>query len=166
MRKVNLLVYILFLSTCALAQTDTPQPQIIVRTLTLGISTTVVPLDEQQRIIHEVQFHEYAPKAVEEIAQRVQYGFQTLGFFKARADTPAVKVVSETSQQEIIDVAFSVAPGDRFRLDTITFTGQKASTAAQLRLQFPPCRWRYLQRRTDPAGLGRIAESLREQGIH
>ncbi len=137
MHKINLLLFLLLFGASAVAQKATPQPEIKVRTLTLGISPTVVPLDEQQQIIHEVQVHEYEPKTVEEIAHRVQYGFQTLGFFEARAGAPVVKVVSETPQQEIIDVAFSVNPGDRFRLDTITFTGQKAFTAGQLRLQFP-----------------------------
>ena len=128
MWKSNLLLCVFFFSTCAVAQTDTPQPQILVRSLTLGIAPTVIPLQEQQRIIHEGQVHQHASTNVEDIAQRVQYGFQTLGFFKAHAYAPEVKVVSETSQQEIIDVAFSVDPGDRYRLNTITFTGQKAFT--------------------------------------
>lgn len=137
MHRVSLFLCILLISACAVAQADKPQPEVVVRTLTLGVSPTVVSLDEQQQIIQDIQSCKYASDKVDEFAERVQYGFQTLGFFKARAEAPAVKLVSQTPQQEIIDLAFSVDPGDRYRLNTITFTRQKAFTDAELRPQFP-----------------------------
>lgn len=137
MHRVSLFLCILLISACAVAQADKPQPEVVVRTLTLGVSPTVVSLDEQQQIIQDIQSCKYASDKVDEFAERVRYGFQTLGFFKARAEGPAVKLVSQTPQQEIIDLAFSVDPGDRYRLNTITFTRQRAFTDAELRPQFP-----------------------------
>ena len=125
MRNVNLLLCILLISACAAAQTASPEPEITVRNLTLNTSPDVLPADTQQQIIQSVRGHTYKRSYLEEITQRVRFGLQTYGYFQAKVSDPSITVVTETPQQEVVDITLAVNEGQRYRLKDISFTGEK-----------------------------------------
>jgi outer membrane translocation and assembly module TamA len=136
MRKINLLLCILLISACTGAQTATPDPDITVRRLTLSSLANRLPLDAQQQIVQDIRSRIYKHAYLEEIAERVRYACQVRGFFKADVGRPSVTVVSQTPQKEIVDIAFSVNEGEQYRLKDISFTGEKAFSAEELRAEF------------------------------
>jgi outer membrane translocation and assembly module TamA len=136
MRNVNLLLCIFLVSASAAAQTATPEPEITVRNLTLDTSPGVLPADTQQQIIRSVQGQTYKHSYLVEITQRVRFGLQTYGYFQAKVSDPSITVVTETPQQEVVDITLAVTEGQQFRLKDILFTGEKAFPAEQLRVQF------------------------------
>lgn len=136
MRNVNLLLCILLISACAAAQTASPEPEITVRNLTLNTSPDVLPADTQQQIIQSVRGHTYKRSYLEEITQRVRFGLQTYGYFQAKVSDPSITVVTETPQQEVVDITLAVNEGQRYRLKDISFTGEKVFSSDELRAQF------------------------------
>lgn len=136
MRNVNLLLCILLISACAAAQTASPEPEITVRNLTLNTSPDVLPADTQQQIIQSVRGHTYKRSYLEEITQRVRFGLQTYGYFQAKVSDPSITVVTETPQQEVVDITLAVNEGQRYRLKDISFTGGKVFSSDELRAQF------------------------------
>lgn len=137
MRSVNLLLYILLISACAGAQTATREPEITVRNLALNTSPDVLPVDAQQHIIWSIQGRTYKLDYLQEIANRVRYGFQMYGYFQAEVERLSSTVVTETPQREIVDIALSVNQAEQYRLKDISFTGEKVFSIDGLRAQFP-----------------------------
>lgn len=136
MRNVNLLLCILLLGAYAVAQADTPQPEITVHNLTLNTSSNGLPSSDQQQTIQDILGRKYASDVADEITERVLYGIQMRGFFKAQASRPSVTVISETPQQKVVDMALSVNLGEQYRLKAISFTHERVLTDSELRAQF------------------------------
>lgn len=136
MRRTTLLLCLFLFTTCCGAQTAPAEPEITVRTLRLNASPEALPSNIQQQIIHNIQGRVYKHAYPEEIAERVRYGLQTHGYFQAKVSDPSIAVVTETPQQEIIDITLSVNQGEQYRLKEISFTGEKAFPAEQLRAEF------------------------------
>ena len=133
----RILVCLLLVGVCAAAQTATSAPDITVRRLTLTTVTDRLPLDARQQIIRDIQSRTYKhANSEEEIAERVRYACQVHGFFKAVMGRPSVTVLSETPQQEIVDISLAVNEGEQYRLKDISFTGEKAFSAEELRAEF------------------------------
>jgi outer membrane translocation and assembly module TamA len=136
-REVKFLLCVLFLSACAAAQTATPGRAITVRRLTLQSVDNRLPLQDQQQTIQAIQSRTYqgdnAENVLAEIAMRARYGLQRRGFFKAEVVRPSFTVVSETAGDEIVDISLSVNEGEQYRLKEVTFAGEKAISAADLR---------------------------------
>jgi len=137
MRNINLLLCILLISACSGAQTASPDPDITVRTVTLTTLTNRLPLDARQQIIQDIQSRTYKhANSEEEIAERVRYACQVRGFFKAVVGRPSVTVVGGTPQEAVVDISLAVSEGEQYRLKDISFTGEKAFSAEELRAEF------------------------------
>ena len=149
MQKVFLIICMVFLCFCALAQADpaacpvrdgdqwSPDltPKAFVRKLILrnpGFS-----LAAQQRIALEIKSHTYWCDNFDEIAERVRQAYQERGYFKALIGSPMVRVIQGDTRRKLIDVTISVDKGQLYRLKDISFTRITVFPEAELRRQFP-----------------------------
>jgi outer membrane protein assembly factor BamA len=109
---------------------------IVVRNFTLVPSDKLSP-EGEQFVVQEIKSHNYKSTNPNEIAERVRYGFQRLGYFKVVAHDPALTVVSRDNGSEVADVSVKVDVGQIYRLKTIAFTGVNDTNPSELRSQFP-----------------------------
>jgi outer membrane protein insertion porin family len=96
-----------------------------------------LPPTDQQRIIRNVRQHVKDKSEIDEVGERVRYGFQRDGFFHVFVQDPTVRVVARNGDQETVDLVMDVQEGEQYRLKDIQFTGSNEFPAAAMRAQFP-----------------------------
>lgn len=89
----------------------------------------------------------YDATKLQEDAERVRYAYQTQGFYKAVVEDPKTQIRDTGGGFRIwpfggsgkrVDITMPVEEGERYRLGSISFSGQKAITNVKaLRAQFP-----------------------------
>jgi outer membrane protein assembly factor BamA len=109
---------------------------IVVRNFTLVPSDKLSP-ESEQFVVQQIKSHDYKSTNPDEIAERVRYGFQRLGYFKVVAHDPVLTVVSRDNGSEVADVSVKVDVGQIYRLQNIAFTGASGINPSELRSQFP-----------------------------
>ena len=62
--------------------------------------------------------------------------FQLHGYFKADLSDPEIRIVEINPQREVIDLILDVNPGDKYRLNSISFQNEAAFPVDTLRHQF------------------------------
>jgi len=114
----------------------------IIHKLSLSNVHAITPA-EQQRIARDVLrgtangFHQNESEFFDEIAERIRWEFQSLGYFKVLVNQPVVRVLGKNGERKIVDVDVSVNEGEQYRLKEIRFTPNSQSSAAELRAAFP-----------------------------
>jgi len=98
---------------------------------------TQISAAEQRQIASEVESYRVSANPIDGLSERARYAFQKRGYFKAWVAPPTVTVVSSGSPGETVDVAVAVNPGGQYRLKEISFSGNRAFTASELRQIFP-----------------------------
>ena len=109
--------------------------QVIIRRLTLT-GGQMVSATDQRRLIQEIKSREYDSNDLNEIAERVRFAFQKLGYFKVSVQAPSVTALQPDGSRQIVDVNVTVSEGERYRLKDIRFKASTLFPAAQLRAQF------------------------------
>lgn len=109
------------------------QPSVIaVRELHL-VNITRATVDEQQQIANSLK-----GVCVSEIGEHIRDQFQQRGFFKAEVLDVDVSGLDRSASPPTVAVTASVAEGDRYRLASIRFTGNKViSNTVALRKLIP-----------------------------
>jgi len=136
MHKLAAIIAILLLTTCIAAQSALPKADVTVDSVDFT-GPTKLSQAEQQQIADDVIDHQYQRSNLKEIKERVLYGLQTRGYFKAQVGEPEVKVLTQGKRREIVAVTISVNEGERYRLKDITLQNARAFSPAELRQQFP-----------------------------
>ena len=113
-----------------------PVPQISVRSLTIDCAGCQLAQQDQQQIIEAVKSHTYRPDSLNEIAQRVRYGFQSRGYFKVVVSEPSIALLGRGAADEEANVTVSVTEGEKYQLEDIVFTGNTVFPTAELRSKF------------------------------
>ena len=113
-----------------------PKGDTFVDELTLT-GLTKLAKDEQQKIIDDVEDHQYPRTDLNQIRERVLYDLQTRGYYKAKVSDPQIKVLSQTPRREVVAATLNVSEGELYRLQDINFTNTRAVSPLELRQQFP-----------------------------
>jgi outer membrane protein assembly factor BamA len=141
MRKLLLAFGFLLLPVAAWAQAPTDSTQITVRHVTLTGAGPISQADLRS-IANDIEKQKYTGSSIAEISDRIRYGLQVRGFFMASAAAPKITVVSNGPGREMIDLAYDVHEGSRYRLKEITFANVQpmknlAFAKSELRQKFP-----------------------------
>ena len=136
-------VLALLLSVCLVApgQIDVSNPNPVVHKLRLN-NVRAVSQKEQQRIVREVLsgvgtgFHRKDSDFFDEIAERIRFEFQSLGYFKVFVEDPVVKVVGKDGERKVVDVNVSVDEAQQYRLKELQFKNAAAFPLTELRAAF------------------------------
>ncbi|PYY01099.1 MAG: hypothetical protein DMG63_04135, partial [Acidobacteria bacterium] len=119
----SIIILALSLSSCLIAagQIQVSDPNPVVHKLSLSNVYSVSPA-EQQRIVGVVLngigtvFHQKDSEFFDEIAERIRFEFQTLGYFKVFVNKPLVKAIGKDGEREVVDVDVRVDEGAQYRL--------------------------------------------------
>ncbi len=104
-----------------------------VQFVTLGLSSFA----EQNQVAASLVGLCFAENKKDDLEERIRFGFQRLGFFKVQVLTVKVEA-PDSANPPTVSVTARVDEGARYRLKSITFTGNKAiSNPTALRNQFP-----------------------------
>lgn len=120
-----------------------------VQFVTMGLSSFA----EQNQIAASLVGLCFAENKKDDLEERIRFGFQHLGFFRVR--TLALKIEApDSANPPTVSVIAHVDEGARYRLKSITFTGNKAiSNLTALRSQFPIADGEIFDRETVSKGL-------------
>ena len=135
MRSRALTLAAILLLVSSAAQAFSADRQVSIRKFTLTGVQMVSPAD-QRRLIQDIKSREYDSNNLDEIAERVRFAFQKLGYFKVSVQAPNVTAVRPDGSKQIVDVNVTVSEGERYRLKDIRFSGSTLFPAVQLRAQF------------------------------
>lgn len=151
----NASVFCIFLYACLLAQASHPaSPAIpacdqwgtdsVADSATFNLTLRNAPslsLADKRHLIQDIKSHVHLcgnlKEQLEEIAERVRQAYQERGYFKAFIADPEVNVIGQVEKKKPLEVVISVNEGQQYRLGDISFTGQKAFTAGELRKLIP-----------------------------
>ena len=97
-------------------------------------SGSAVSSEHLLQITQEIESHSYPPGQPQEIVERARYTLQREGYLKADVRLNDVRTINATDGT--IAVTLAIREGPQFRLEQISFTGNKALSASQLRQQF------------------------------
>ena len=141
MRKLKLVLGLLFLPVTVCAQLKPDAVHIKVRNLAL-VGATQISAAEQQQIASEINRLALFADSVDGVSERVRYALQERGFVRAFVDPPDVKVVSSSPSEDIIDATYHVDLGQQYRLKEIAFSNVTpdkgfALPVTELRQSFP-----------------------------
>jgi hypothetical protein len=133
----RLIVSVLFLAGTLLAQVS--PPDLIVRHVTL-ITTTPIDFAERQQIICAIELRKQERASVDDLVglfrEVVKDQFQLHGYFKAELADPEMHIAEIDPQREVIDLIVKINPGEKYRLDSISFHNEGAFPVDRLRHQF------------------------------
>ncbi len=111
----------------------------------------------------------YDASKLEEDSERVRQAYQDRGYFRASVGDPKTHLRNETGlsmftfrpkKGKVIDILMPVEEGGRYRLGTITFTGNKAVTNVKaLRAQFAEKDGEYFNRTAFAKGLDNLRKA-------
>ncbi|PYY04716.1 MAG: hypothetical protein DMG64_04330 [Acidobacteria bacterium] len=140
----SIIILALSLSSCLIAagQIQVSDPNPVVHKLSLSNVYSVSPA-EQQRIVGVVLngigtvFHQKDSEFFDEIAERIRFEFQTLGYFKVFVNKPLVKAIGKDGEREVVDVDVRVDEGAQYRLKKIQLKNGSAFPLTELRAAFP-----------------------------
>ncbi len=132
----RLIYAVLFLSGTLLAQVSSPD--LSIRHVTL-ITTTPIDFSERQQIIHAIKLRKEQRAPIDSLSELFREiardQFQVQGYFKAELSNPEIRIVEINQQREVVDLILTVNPGDKYRLDSISFQNEVAFPVDQLRHQ-------------------------------
>lgn len=135
MRSCSFVLAAILLLVSSAVRAIAADRQVIIRRLTLT-GVQMVSATDERRLIQEIKSREYDSNDLNEIAERVRFAFQKLGYFKVSVQAPNVTAVRADGSRQIVDVNVTVSEGERYRLKDIRFKGSALFPAAQLRAQF------------------------------
>lgn len=122
-------------------ETQVSHPNPVIHTITLTNVRAVSP-SEQQRIIREVlnqvetSVYSRDSEFFDEIAERIRFEFQRIGYFKVLVTDPVAKVIGKDGEREIVDVDVRIDEGELYRLKDIHFAHNTVFSSAVLRATF------------------------------
>lgn len=120
-----------------------------VQFVTMGLSSFA----EQNQVAASLVGLCFAENKKADLEERVRFGFQHLGFFKVRTLGFEIEA-PDSANPPTVSVIAHVDEGARYRLKSITFTGNKAiSNLTALRSQFPIADGEIFDRETVSKGL-------------
>ena len=94
-------------------------------------------VDEQRQIADGLIGFSFASEQKHEVGERIRYEFQRFGFFKVRVSELTVEG-QDNARPPTVSVIARIEEGNRYRLKSITFTGNKAVfDSTNLRSVFP-----------------------------
>ena len=110
---------------------------------------------------------------LEEDTERVRHAYRDKGYYNAAVEEPKTQIRDQgglnlltfrPNKGKRIDILMPIEEGDRYRLGTITFTGNKAVTNAKA-LRAPSRQgWRLVQRHADGKGLDNLKKAYGQLG--
>lgn len=142
LRTIFILALLLSWRLVVAGQIQVADPNPIVRKLSLSNVHALSPR-EQQRIANEILkgngtgFHQNNSEFFDQIAERIRFEFQSLGYFKVLVKQPVVKMVGKSGGQKIVDVDVTVYEGKQYRLKDLQFKNTAAFPVTELRAAFP-----------------------------
>lgn len=129
------LITVLFLLGLAVVSTSAYESTVVVGKLTLTHSGNL-SAENEKLIQQEIKSHQYKSNAATEIAERVRYVYQRLGYFKVFVHDPVITVVSASTQPQTVEVTVDVDQGEIYRLKNIAFSKTSVFADPELRGQF------------------------------
>lgn len=134
----------LALSSCLVAsgQTAVSEQNPVVHTLSLTNVHSLSPA-EQQRLVRELlnqvgaKVHRTNSEFFSEIAERIRFEFQRLGYFKVVVKEPAITVIGKDGDREIVDVDIIVDEGNQYWLKEVQFKNTATFPMEELRAALP-----------------------------
>ena len=133
----RLMAAVLFLAGALPAQVS--PPDLIIRHVTL-IMASPIDVAERQQIIRGIKLRKEQRAPVDQLSKLFREiardQFQVNGYFKAELPKAEIRIVESNPQREVIDVILDVKPGDKYRLDNISFHNETAFPVDKLRHQF------------------------------
>jgi len=161
----------LFLSSCLLTvgqeQPSTASP--LVHSLNLN-TVHALSTAEQRRIVQDIlnqvgtRRYRDDREFFDEIAERVRFEFQTLGYFKVFVKEPAITVIRRDDDRKVVDIDIHVNEGDQYRLKQIRFKNGAVFSSTELRAAFPIADGDILDRTKIGSGLERLRRAYAEKG--
>jgi outer membrane protein insertion porin family len=133
---MRFLISLVLLAGFAAVMVGADESSAVVGKLTLN-HTGTASTDTQDFVVQQVKSHEYKSANLEEIAERVRFAFQQVGYFKVIVHDPVFTVVNKEAHPEVVDVNVNVDEGQIYRLKDITFGSTGVFTPPELRSQFP-----------------------------
>lgn len=151
------------LFTCSTVHASERSRIVVRRVVLKGVQK--LPIADQHRIIRDIQQHTHSKSDIDEVAERVRFGFQRDGFFRVFVQQdPDVKMVARNGNQEIVDLMMDVEEGEQYRLKEIRFSGSNEFPAPALRAQFPIADGDIFNREKIGAGLDRLRRLYGSKG--
>lgn len=134
MRTCAVALNVFLLAATTVAQEPTVKDRVVVAVLELT-GTAHVSAADLDDIAAEVKGQPYRESHENEIGERIQYGFQERGYFKAVVHDPNISNAGKIGGENAVVVAAKVDDGQQYRLATITFANEGATefNAQQLR---------------------------------
>jgi Surface antigen variable number repeat len=173
LRSFVLLGCLVCASIVGRGQTEVSHPLPVIHTLTLSNVRAIAP-SEQQRIVRDV-LHQVEPAVhgkdnefFNEIAERIRFEFQRIGYFKVFVTDPVVKAmvkaIGKDGEREIVDVDIRIVEGEQYRLKDIHFVNNTVSSTAVLRAAFAISDGDIFDRAKIGAGLEGLRQTYAQQG--
>jgi outer membrane protein assembly factor BamA len=129
------LITILFLVSFAAVMVSADESATVVGKLTIN-HTGNASTETQDFVVQQVKSREYKSANLVEIAERVRFAFQQVGYFKVIVHDPVFTVVNKEAHPEVVDVNVTVDEGQIYRLKEITFGSPGVFAPPELRSQF------------------------------
>src|SRR4051794_3319251 len=129
-------ITLVLLVGCAAVLVSADESAVAVGKLTINHAGNA-SAETQDFVVQQVKSHEYKSANLVEIAERVRFAFQQVGYFKVVVHDPVFTVVDKGAHPEVVDVSVSVDEGQIYRLKDITFGSTGVFTPPELRSQFP-----------------------------
>jgi len=169
LRSFVLLGCLVCASIVGRGQTEVSHPLPVIHTVTLSNVRAIAP-SEQQRIVRDV-LHQVEPAVhgkksefFDEIAERLRFEFQRIGYFKVLVTDPVVKSIGKDGEREIVDVDIRIVEGEQYRLKHIRFVNNTVSSTAVLRAAFAISDGDIFDRAKIGAGLEDLRQTYAQQG--
>ena len=105
------------------------------------ITSTPMDFAERQQIIHSIKARKLTRNLLDDdlnqsFSEIARDAFQIRGFFKAQVGSSEVRIVGSTPQRQVVDLIVKVTPGNKYRLDNISFSNGAVLPVDLLRHQF------------------------------
>jgi len=169
LRSFVLLGCLISVGIVGLGQAQVSHPNPLIHTLTLSHVHALSP-SEQDRLIRDV-LHQVEPAVhgkksefFDEIAERLRFEFQRIGYFKVLVTDPVVKSIGKDGEREIVDVDIRIVEGEQYRLKHIRFVNNTVSSTAVLRAAFAISDGDIFDRAKIGAGLEGLRQTYAQQG--
>ena len=168
-RSILIIASFLSFSFVLAGQIQVSEANPVVRKLTLS-NVHAVTQPEQQRIVQHIlnqigtQSHGNKSDFFNEIAERIRFDFQRIGYFKVLVEDPVVKVIGNEANREIVDIDVRVEEGKQYHLKQIDFSHNTVSSSSELRSAFPIADGDIFDREKIGAGLEGLRQTYAEKG--
>jgi hypothetical protein len=134
MRKCAFALNVFLLAASTVAQQAAVKDRVVIAVLELS-GTTHVSAADLDDIVAEVKGQPHRESHQSEIGERILWGFQERGYYKAVVSDPNINYMGKVGGEKAVAVTAGVEDGEQYRLATISFAsdGGTEFNAQQLR---------------------------------